>query len=182
MKPSWSLITLILALGAASAALAAGWPSNVTPVAIQKGKTVTVAGKLETGQVLPDLSWASRSSVACFPATQNLRFNGKHVLYATQLPPRSILTVKVVPDDPSVDLSIYAYSIGVNNFAVVPDLGSCVSCEAEHKWDRPKRGKTQDHTRAVKLNAVTNPYNVVVGVAGANGRNTGSYTLEFTLE
>lgn len=182
MKPSWSFFVLVLSLGALSAVLAADWPSHVTPVAIQKGKTVTVAGRLESGQVLSDLSWASRSSVACFPATQNLRFNGKHVLYATQLPPRSILTVRVIPDDPSVDLSIYAYSIGVNNYALVPNLGSCVSCEAEHKWDRPKRGKTQDHTRSVKLNAVTNPYNVVVGVAGANGRAAGSYQLEFTLE
>lgn len=171
-----------LMIAAAGSVVLAGWPAHVTPVTIEKGKTVTVAGSLEQGVAMPDLTWASRSTTACFPATQNLKFNGQHVLYATVLPVRSILTIKVIPDDPAVNLSIYAYSIGIDNYSVVPALGSCVSCEAEHKWDRPKRGKTQDHTRAVQLDAVGAPYNVVVGVAGANGLATGSFKLEFTLE
>ncbi len=171
-----------LLIAAAGSVALAGWPAHVTPVTIEKGKTVTVAGSLEQGVAMPDLTWASRSTTACFPATQNLKFNGQHVLYATVLPVRSILTIKVIPDDPAVNMSIYAYSIGIDNYSVVPALGSCVSCEAEHKWDRPRRGKTQDHTRAVQLDAVGAPYNVVVGVAGANGLATGSFKLEFTLE
>ena len=181
MKRRLFCLASLLAVAACTLVMA-GWPAHVTPVAIEKGKTVTVAGALEKGIAMPDLSWASSSANACFPGTQNLKFRGNHVLFATVLPVRSILTIKVIPDDPAVDLSIYAYSIGTDNYSVVPALASCVSCEAEHKWDRPKRGKTQDHTRSVELNAIGSPYNVVVGVAGANGLATGSFKLEFTLE
>jgi len=181
MKSRRFSLVLMLA-GIAGSAVLAGWPAHVTTVAIEKGKTVTVAGALEKGIAMPDLSWASSSANACFPGTQNLKFRGNHVLFATVLPVRSILTIKVIPDDPAVNLSLYAYSTGTDNYSVVPALASCVSCEADHKWDRPKRGKTQDHTRSVELDALDSPYNVVVGVAGADGLAAGSFKLEFKLE
>ena len=53
---------------------------------------------------------------------------------------------------------------------------------SEHAWDRPKKGRTQDHTRAVKLNAIKNPYNVVIGVAGPKGVTTGEFAVEVTLK
>ena len=79
-------------------------------------------------------------------------------------------------------MSIYAYQQGTTSYYLPPSLSRCVSCEAEHKWDYPKRGKTQDHSRTVKLNSIRNPYNVVVGVAGADGLSSGEYTLTIKME
>ncbi|MCB0707112.1 MAG: hypothetical protein KDC34_17470 [Saprospiraceae bacterium] len=146
--------------------------------------TVEVRGQLEDGQLMEDLSWAWSSSNACFPATQSQKFTGNHVLYLTQLPPYSEMEVTVIPDDPKDDFSIYAYEVGAGREpSVVPNLPSCVRCEADHKWDRQWVGKTQDHTRTVKdLVAIKNPYQVVVGVVGSQGLQTGGYTLKFTLK
>jgi hypothetical protein len=166
-----------------SAALAwAGWPATVTPIKSEKGKTVSVEGKLDTGAVIADLAWASSSQVACFPATQNDKFQGNHVLYSTEIPPKSIMTITLTPKDTSANLSLYAYQVGATSFDLPPALARCTSCEADHKWDRPKKGKTQDHTRSVKLTATTNPYNVVIGVAGPKGTTTGEYTLAVEIK
>ncbi len=147
-----------------------------------KGKGIAYKGDLKNGVPIPDLSWASRSSVACFPGTQNKKFSGNHVIYVTEIPPRSKMTVTVVPRDKSANMSIYAYMTGTADTAMVPHLASCVTCEAEHKWDYPKYGKTQDHTRSVHLNAVNNPYRVVIGVAGADGLAEGEFALIIKVE
>ena len=157
-------------------------PLKIYSAKSEKGKTLAYQGDLKDGVKIHDLSWASRSSVACFPATQNAKFTGNHILFVTEIPPRSKMEITVVPDNPSDDMSIYAYQTGTTSDAMVPDLTSCVSCEAEHKWDYPKRGKTQDHTRTVYLNAINNPYRVVIGVAGSNGLTTGSFKLRIKTE
>lgn len=159
----------------------AAFPASVTAVAVQKGQSVTVKGRLESGAVMQDLSWASNSSVACFPATQNERFRGNHVLYSAQLPPQSVMTITVIPKDPKADMSIYAYQVGTTNFTLPPQLASCVACEAEHKWDRPKKGRTQDHTRSVTLNSLRNPYNIVIGVSGPAGAK-GEFDLKVDIK
>lgn len=141
--------------------------------------TVRVEGDLAQGAPMPDLSWAWNSQNACFVATQQKKFTGNHVLYQTEIPPRSEMTIRVIPADPNANFSIYAYSGGGG--AVVPDLPSCVSCEADFKWDYKVRGKTQDHTRSVQLRAVNNPYPVTIGVVGADGLNSGMFTLEVEL-
>ncbi len=174
-----SIIALVIVLF--TPVLWADWPANVTVITSEKGKVVEIKGDLASGAPMENLSWASNSSVACFPATQNANFRANHVLFATSLPPRSIMLITVIPDDPSQNMSIYAYSIGTTNFRLPPQLPSCVSCEAEHKWDRPRRGRTQDHTRTVRLNATTNPYNVVIGVSGPSGA-TGGFTIKIDLK
>ena len=148
-------------------------------LASEKGKAVEVKGKLEDGVTLEDLSWAESSSMACFPATQNAKFRGPHVMYVAQLPPRSEMTITVKPDDASTDLSLWAYSIG--EVRLPPKVPSCVSCEADHKWDRPMKGKTQDSSRSVKLRAIQNPYQVVIGVSGPAGAK-GGYTLSVDVK
>ena len=45
-----------------------------------------------------------------------------------------------------------------------------------------EKGKTQDHTRSVKLNATANPYNVVIGVAGPKGVTVGEYSLAIAIQ
>jgi hypothetical protein len=160
----------------------AAWPTQVTEIKVEKGKTASVEGKLEAGAPVADLAWASSSQVACFPATQNEKFQGNHVLYAATLPPKSVMTVTLTPKNTSADMSLYAYQIGANSFDLPPNLARCTSCEADHKWDRPKKGKTQDHTRSVKLTSTTNPYNVVIGVAGPKGVTAGEFTLSVEVK
>ncbi len=158
-------------------------PANVTPVEIQKNAVSEITGNLNRGQHIEDLSWAWNSSVACFPATQKEKFTGKHVLYSTTIPTYSEMEVTVVPDDPKANFSIYAYQTGVGSDRIVPELSSCIRCEVDHKWDRPRKGKTQDHTRTAKnLVAIGSPYQVIVGVVGAAGLADGGYTLKFDLK
>lgn len=162
--------------------LFAQFPSNVTNINAQANATVKVKGNLSQGAQINDLSWAWKSSVACFPGTQKEKFTGNHVLYSTAIPPHAIMNITVTPEDKNADFSLYAYQIGTTNFATVPNLSSCVTCEADHKWDYPKKGKTQDHTRSVSVNAIKNPYHVVIGVVGSNGLKSGDYTLSIEIQ
>jgi hypothetical protein len=60
-------------------------------------------------------------------------------LFMTNLPPRSILTVTLRPKDKSKNLSLYGYQIASGKSTLPEDLQSCVTSEAEHKWDYPKK-------------------------------------------
>jgi hypothetical protein len=177
------LLLIMVSVSLLSICAAAQFPDSVIVVKSRPNNVIAVKGGLEQGSVMQDLSWAWNSSVACFPGTQKDKFTGNHVLYATTIPPYSELTVTVVPDNASANMSLYAYQIGISNYtAIVPNLNSCIACEAEHKWDRPKVGKKQDHTRSVMLNSTTDSYNIIIGVAGANNLKTGGYTLKLALE
>ena len=175
-------ILCLLALGTLAAAARADWPSGVTVFEAARGKTVEVRGAFEQGATLDDLSWAWSSTNACFPGTQGGKFVGHHVFFATKIPPRSVMTITVIPDDKEQDVSIYAYMIGTTYFDLPPSLSGCVTCEADHKWDRPWRGKTQDHTRSVEVNAIGNPYNVVIGVSGPASAVKGSFSLQVNVK
>ncbi|MGB0525881.1 MAG: hypothetical protein ACPGJS_23075 [Flammeovirgaceae bacterium] len=159
----------------------AQWPASVNTVESKPNQTVEVRYDFAAGMEIQDLHWASRSSTACFPATQHAKFRGKHVLIGTAILPYSIMEITVIPDNQSENLSLYAYQIGTNDYTIPPHLKSCVSCEAEHQWDYKKRGKTQDHTRTVELNAIKNPYHVLIGVSGPAGVK-GSFTLRIKME
>lgn len=94
------------------------------------------------------------------------------------------MEVTVVPKNRSAKFSIYAYQVGtVSEKNIVPSLYSCVSGEAEHKWDFKKRGRIQNHTRTVKnLTAIANPFQVVIGVTGANGLAEDEYEFHVKLK
>jgi hypothetical protein len=179
---------LVLAAIAALPVLAAGqkptgWPAPVTVIKSETNQVVTLDGDLASGELMEDLSWAERSSNACFPATQNLKFRGNHVLFATTMPPRSIMTIAVKPYDESGDLSLYAYLLPSTDFSVVPDLAKCITCEASHKWDRPWKGKVQTSERKVELqNPTTNTFNVVIGVAAPKGVSSGQFKLSIDVK
>lgn len=158
-------------------------PDQVQYVEPDATTTVEIKGNLSEGQQMTDLSWAWNSSVACFPAIRKQYFTGNHVLYATDLPSYSEMEVVVIPDDPKANLSVYAYQIGANSIAIVPDLSRCVRCEVDHHSDRARVGKTLTTTRTVKdLLALRNPYRVIIGVAGAEGSVEGGYTLQIKLK
>ncbi|MEX0289917.1 MAG: hypothetical protein AB3N14_12475, partial [Flavobacteriaceae bacterium] len=127
--------------------------------------TVVYSGNLSEGTFLDDLSWAWSSANACFPETQKQKFTGKHLFFVGIIPKYSEMTVTVVPKDTEANFSVYAYEIGANNNDLVPNLPSCIRCEADHKWERNYKGVApQDHRRTVKdLVAINTPYKVVIG-------------------
>lgn len=154
---------------------------NTLPLLIQLNQNAeaSVSGNLADGNLMPDLSWAWNSSNACFPETQVKKFTGNHQLFEFEIPSRTEVQIILIPNDKKHDMSLYAYMIGVGTDAIVPNLSRCIRCEADHKWDRPKSGKTQDHRRIVgDILAIQKPYKVIVGVAGANGLAEGEFTLE----
>ena len=175
------LVVLLMTVCLGSNVFAQGQPT-VHAVQSVANQTTTVEGSLKDGVKLKSLAWAAMSSNACFPATQNAKFTGNHVFFVTDLPPHSIMTVTVKPKNGSTDLSIYGYQIAPNIVVLPEDLRSCVTCEADHKWDYPKRGQTQTSARSIRFNAIGNSYKIFIGVAGANGLTEGDFTLEVTLK
>lgn len=176
-----TILTGLVALSTSSAAWAAGeqkWPADVTVVESKPDETVEVAGDLSKGKPM-DLDFAQKSSNACFVAPAFDHYRGNHVLFATHLPKRSVMNITVTPADKDADINVYAYSIGATNFSVPPGLASCVSCEASPSSNIPAKVGTAE---AVSLNSVNNPYNVVIGVAGAKGRVAGAFTLKVELK
>lgn len=153
-------------------------------IEVEKNAVTEVQGDLANGSIMEDLSWAWSSSNACFTETRVDRFTGSHVLYSCDLPKYTEYEITVIPEDEDANFSIYAYQVGqVNESNTVPNLPSCIRCEAEFKWQYKRRGKTQDHTRTVKdILAINNPYQVVIGVVGAEGLTSGAYTLRITAK
>jgi len=178
-KVLFPILVILLAVSHVNAQ----WPSNVTSIESKANDSVIVSGDLASGALMEDLSWAANSSNACFPATQNLKFRGNHVLYATSIPPRSILTISVNPADANGDLSIYGYMMGNTEYRVVPNLPSCISCEADHKWDGKWKGKVQTSERKIEFqNPTQNTYNIVIGVAAPKNVITGKFNLKLKLK
>ncbi len=182
MKTKLSLFLISIFLLTNFLSMNAQFPDYVKYIKSEPNAMVKANGNLLNGQTMPDLSWAWNSAVACFPATQKQKFTGKHVLFYTDLPAHSIMHVKLIPKDKTKNMSLYAYSIGQGSNRLVPGLSSCISCEADHKWDYAHQGKTQDHTRSVRLNAINNPYTVVIGVTGAEGLSEGDFDVQIHLE
>lgn len=151
-------------------------------IKVQSNGITEVQGDLAEGAIMEDLSWAWNSSNACFVSPRMNRFTGSHVLYSCDLPKYTEYEITVIPEDENANFSIYAYQVGqVSASNTVPNLASCIRCEADFKWEYKRRGKTQDHTRTVKdILAINNPYQVVIGVVGAEGLTNGGYTLRIT--
>lgn len=159
---------------APSGSTSSGFASHVTAVA----NSGEVSGDLSTGKTM-DLSFAAQSSMACWPATENVNFKGNHVLFSTSLPKQSILKITVTPSDPSLDVNVYAMQTGTTNFKIPPEITSAVSCEAGFPQSTDSNPGASD---TVSLNATTNPYNVVIGVAGPQGVTSGKFKLKLELQ
>ncbi len=182
MSGKFVLLAVVLLLTAGLCGHVRAQQPTVQSIQSVANQTTTVAGSLKDGVKLKSLAWASTSSNGCFPATQNAKFTGNHVFFVTDLPPHSIMTITVKPKSGGANLSIYGYQVAPNNVVLPEDLRSCVSCEADHKWDYPKRGQTQTSARSIRFNAIGNSYKVFIGVAGANGLTEGDFILEVTLK
>jgi hypothetical protein len=176
------LFVAVLAVGAVASAgdpPKPEWAAGISGIEAKPNGVVEVKGNLSAGKTI-DLAWAASSQVACFPATEFDNFRGNHVFYGFQLPKQSVVTITAVPDDPKTDVNVYAYTISSTDFKrLPPNVGTVTSCEAG--YDQVK-DSNPGVTEKVTLNATTNPYNVIVGVAGPKGAVTGGYTLKVELK
>lgn len=153
----------------------------VFAVKAESAQTLTYTMDLDQGIIMEDLSWAWSSQNACFVEPRAAYFKGNHVLFTTEIPAYSTMIIRLVPQDPATNMSLYAYSGGGG--ALPPALYSCVSCEADFHQERPSRSRPKpDHTRSVELRAVTRPYPVTIGVAGAGGVVSGAFSLEISVK
>lgn len=170
---------VMVASGFAQAGDTAKWPAGVTTIEAKSGATVEVKGNLSAGKIIP-LTFAAKSNVACFPATEFDNFKGNHVFYAFSLPKESVATITAVPDDAKTDINLYAAQVGATDFShVPPNLPSATACEASYDQ---KTDSNPGVTEKVTLNATTNPYNVIIGVAGPKGVTAGGFTLKVDLK
>ena len=139
----------------------ARWPAKVEVIALDADGDATVVGDLSAG-ACTNLGWAASSQTACFPATENDRFKGNHRYFALSepLPPNTEIEINVD------GASVYAFTAGVDSYFVPPRVPITVQCEFD-----------QVPGQAIELNAVANPYNVFIGVAGAEGVDAGAFEL-----
>lgn len=175
-------LTLAIIIVAVPLLTMAQWPSNVTLINMDEKDSVTLQGDLAKGSLMSDLNWAWSSSNACFPGTQANKFKGNHVFFAVTMPKHCEMFISVTPTDANGDLSIYAYRIGASDYKLVPDLSSCITCEADHKWDGNWKGKVQTSERKVSFqNPGTENYNILIGVSAPKGVTTGQFNLKIKL-
>lgn len=157
----------------------AEWAAGITGMEAKPNGVIEVKGNLSAGKTV-DLAWAANSSVACFPATEFDNFKGNHVFYGFQLPKQSVATITAVPDDPKTDINLYAYQISSTDFKrLPPNVPTATACEASYDQ---KTDKNPGVTEKVTINSTTNPYNVIIGVAGPKGVLAGGYTLKVELK
>lgn len=137
----------------------------------------TVTGNLSKGEIIDDLSWAWSSSMACFVEPGKSWFEGNHVFYQIDLPAKSTIDIYLNATNTSNDIAVYAYSKGVGDKTIPPNITSCVSCEAA-----PSNSTAINGEKHLYLNAVNNPYSIIIGVAGIEGLTSGEFTLKIDIE
>lgn len=144
----------------------------------QMGKVLSFKDDIKNGVIVNDLSWAWNSAVACFPETQKQSFTGKHILFQTEIPANSEMIVTLKPTKRNAKLSLYGYQVGITNNAIIPNLSSCVTCEADN--NQGKRA-TNNH-RSIEFMAIQRPYRVVIGIAGENGLTEADFTFDIAVK
>jgi len=157
------------------------WPDHVTLVDLpEEGAPVVLSGQLDDGDCV-NLDFAWRSDVACFPATQDVYYDGDHVFYALRepLPPRSSLDIRMTPNAGG-DLSLYGFQMGAASF-VVPPFVTPLICHASNPTylAGPNPGETErihfqnpSHTAS---------YNIFFAVAGGSAASAGTGAFELEL-
>ncbi len=180
MKKSILFLTILLPFAFAQTA----FPQNVTRlIPVERGNTIFIDSTLESGIEMPDLSWAWRSDMACFVQLQAWKFESKHKLFAipTKFSGIGEITVKVIPKDPNINLSLWYYMAGSTDYRTPPKVSNMRACEADFKWDRPFKNQTQDHTRYVSTGAKGNE-NVVIGVSAPKDVTAADFRLEVSVK
>lgn len=140
-----------------------------------------IEGNLETGTTMP-LKWAESSQVACFPGTRFHEFKGNHVLYRVPLPANSYIKITVEPKNKKDRINLYALRLGADNMALPPDVLRASTCEASYPRyaGKPNYNKA-NQPQSVEIISIRNPYNILIGVAGAEGILEGDYELKIEI-
>lgn len=144
--------------------------------------TIIQEGNLNTGFLMP-LDWAQSSQVACFPGTRFTEFRGNHLLYRVQLPAAANVKITVTPKSKKHRINLYALRLGANNYDSPPDIARAISCEASYPLYAGKPNlKAPAKPQSVEYMSIRKPYNILIGVAGAEGVTEGDFELkiEFT--
>ena len=131
----------------------------------------TLTGDLATGAIV-DLSWADDSGVYCWTGTENVNFNGNNVFFNKSYPSNTSLYVEADPDK-GVDVSVYVMAFPTGEAQTPPDVNSLYRCETGFD-------QQNDNNPGQAENAVlewNKPFDAVIGVAGANGETSGTFTL-----
>lgn len=145
------------------------WADSVREIEI--GEVVTA--DLADGETIP-LDWADDSVIACWTGGEDTNFAGPHSFFALVQPAMMDLVVTVSPS-PGVDVSLYAYQLGTSDHRIPPDLASAPVCEASFDAISDSNPGVAE---SVLLWGWTPEYNVVIGVAGAEGHDSGGFVLE----
>lgn len=142
---------------------------------------IIVNGNLEKGCEM-SLDWAQKSSVACFPGTRFIEFQGNHILYSVQMPPASDIKITVTPKSKKTRINLYALRLGGNNGNAPPELSRAISCEASYpKWAGKPNLRAPSKSQSVEFMSIQKSYNIVIGVAGAKGVTAGDYELKIEI-
>jgi hypothetical protein len=133
--------------------------------------TEEIDGNLDEGAVI-DLDWAH--GLYCWPQTEDVKFNGAHVFYEREQDADRDFTMRVKPAS-TLDVSIYYVQRSDGDTNLPPDITSAFDCDATYEFeDDSNAGQAE----VVLATGSSNPYELLIGVAGANGADSGSYTLQ----
>jgi len=140
-----------------------------------------INGNLEDGIILP-LAWATSSNMACFPSTRFNEFKGNHLFYRVQMPAGSKIDITVTPKNKKHRINVYALRLGANNMGTPPTLPSAISCEASYPIyaGKPNYGAPAK-AQSIEYISIRKPYNILIGVAGAEGVLEGAFELDIQI-
>jgi hypothetical protein len=179
---SGSLLSLALLVFSSFQANRTNAPQGVVyEIEVNVGEPVTVSGDLSKGEIMEDLSWAAYGSVACFPGTRFVEFQGNQVFYSVYIPQGAELKATVTPKgEKKHRINLYGY---IDYDGTLPPLSSCRSCEAGYelyagKPNMMKPGKPQSISFG---QAVRKDFVALIAVSGAKGVIEGEYDLTVEL-
>lgn len=155
--------------------------TQVEDLSSAASNTTTISGDLSDGEIMDDLTWAANSSVACFPATRFIEFQGNQLYYQVDIPQGKELVVTVTPTGERKRINVYGYI----NFdgSNTPPVQSVTSCEAGYELyvgdpNLSAPGEPQDISFS---QAVNRGFTVFVCVSGAKDVTSGTFDLKFEL-
>lgn len=150
---------------------------KVVDLSVAKGKKFTLKGNIKNGVQIP-LGWANSSQTACFPSTKNEFFRGNHVFYRVKLPTKTKMTVTCKPLANGKHINVYGMRLSSNDVTSVPPNIKTLVCEANYPYYMTDGTKA----RSIYFNALNNPYNILIGVAGAKDVFSGDFELTIELK
>ena len=103
------------------------------------------------------------------------------MLYQIDLPKNSTIDIYLTPKNSSDNIALYGYSKGAGSKTIPPNVTSCVSCEADPSANSGMNAPSPGN-RHIYLNAINNPYSIIIGVAGVEGLTSGEYTIQIDIQ